>query len=164
MPELQRLDTEKDKDIDECSSSSSDDYAAFVVDDSEEIEAQDTKEGQNSDTCASSDQEEESVAATCPRTDRMPTNVHAAFVVSDSEDELVELPGIGVKPVVSSHQGDDTIVLPNQKAGFIDITESAEAHIPVSEIKEQRGKKRWRSMLVGEESPLAKRLQMITID
>lgn len=168
-PELLDSDPEEVQDIYECSSTSSDEFAACVVEDSQEIiGTQDANECQGSanegDKCASSDQEANSITVTRLPADQMPSDGLAACVISDSEEEQPESPGINVKCGSSSHQGDDTIALPNQKANFIDITDSTEGHSPVYEIKERRAAKRPRAMVLEGESPLAKRLQMIMLD
>lgn len=169
-------DHEEREDIYVCSSTSSDESAALVVEDSEErIGAQDANECQNSgnqrDKCASSDQEADSVEITSLARGLMLSDEFAACVVSDSEEEEPKSPGINAKCDLSSHKGDNTIIFPNQKLAnintndIIEIVDSAEGRSPMPELKIRRAAKRPRGAMHGEgESPLAKRLQMITID
>lgn len=168
-PELLDSDPEEDKDIYECSSTSSDEFVTCVVEDSQEIiGTQDANECQGSaierDKCVSSDQEANSVAVTRLPADQMPSDGLEACVISDSEEEQPESPGINVKCGSSSHQVDDTIALPNQKANFIQITDSTEGHSPVSVIKGRRAAKRPRAMVLEGELPLSKRPHMIMLD
>lgn len=163
---VQDLNVEDADEISEISSTPSDEFAACVVEDSEEIcETQDDDECQSSanhqDKAASFDQVANSKTTSLPSEHMLNVGL-AHCVVSGSPPKT---------PVVKVNFGcpyQDGVVkraLSSKESNFIEITDSVESETPlISDTKERMSAKRPRHMLLEEEEPLRKRFETILID
>lgn len=157
------------EDSDEISSTSSDEFAACVVEDSVEIhETQDDNECQSSanhqNEAASSEEVANSIATTSLPSEYMLNVGLAQCVVSAAEEKQPRTPGVKVDFGCPYQQGVKR-ALSNEESNFIEIIDSVERHtLLISDTKERMSAKRPKHMLPEEKEPLHKRFGTIVID
>lgn len=164
---VQDLDVEDSDEISEISSNPSDEFAACVVEDSEEIcDTQDDDECQSSanhrNEAAFFDQAANSIATTSFPSEHMLNVGLAHCVVRASEEKQPKTPVVKVNSGCPYQDVVVTRVLSNQESNFIEITDSLERHTP--DTKERMSAKRPRPLVLEEEEPLHKRFETILID